>query len=143
MSIRVLGVRPGKPYAHSFLDDLESFFWVIVWSAAAHLDSDAQTTDDAQIVLNSMSNCNLRLLMDWKLAQLSICYLAEGAMMVQRLDAFENGWASDHIFTDVIVGLGGFFSNIYNSPKVLRRPAEVFSQVVDIVEAALSVDDSE
>lgn len=140
MSVRVLRVRPGNPYPHSFLDDLESFFWLILWSAAAHRDPKSQTTYEAQDILNSMSDCNLRGLMSWKKGQLLSCL--DGDMSL-ALDAFGNKWASDRVFADVIVGLGGYFGSMYLPPTVLRRPAEVFSRIVEIIESALSLAPSE
>lgn len=138
MSIRVLEVEIGSPYPHSFLDDLESFLWLILWSVVAHLDPKAQTTFGAQTMLNSMSDGNLHALASWKLARLFDCVLGNGARMKRALHTCENKWALDQTFTDAIVGLGGFFSNIYGDPDAPRRPAEAFSQVIDIIESALS-----
>ncbi|KAG9118422.1 hypothetical protein FRC07_007074, partial [Ceratobasidium sp. 392] len=38
MSIRVLKTRIGTKYEHHFMDDLESFFWLILWCIAGHVD---------------------------------------------------------------------------------------------------------
>ncbi|KAJ1303547.1 hypothetical protein OPQ81_011731 [Rhizoctonia solani] len=38
MSIRVLRVIVGERYEHYFMDDLESFFWLILWCVAQHTD---------------------------------------------------------------------------------------------------------
>ncbi|EUC60476.1 WD40-repeat protein (notchless protein), related protein, putative [Rhizoctonia solani AG-3 Rhs1AP] len=56
MSIRVVKVSVGEKYHHSFLDDIESFFWLILWSTAAHLDPAAERpTAAAQSMLNLLN----------------------------------------------------------------------------------------
>ncbi|CAE6351644.1 unnamed protein product, partial [Rhizoctonia solani] len=61
MAAKVLQVPPGEPYHHSFIYDLESFFWLIFWSAAAHLDNNkARPAPDAQEVLDNMNQHNLK-----------------------------------------------------------------------------------
>ncbi|KAF8755470.1 other FunK1 protein kinase [Rhizoctonia solani] len=38
MSIRVLRVDIGTPYVHHFMDDLQSFFWLLLWCVVEHRD---------------------------------------------------------------------------------------------------------
>ncbi|KAG9124204.1 hypothetical protein FRC07_012413 [Ceratobasidium sp. 392] len=43
MSVTVLSARPGQKYEHSFMDDLESFFWVLLYTVASHTDPGVNT----------------------------------------------------------------------------------------------------
>lgn len=133
MSLRVLKVNPGTPYYHSFLDDLESFFWLIFWCAAAHLDGSRNPTEKAQKELDFMDQCDLDALAKWKRSTLSECDQNSGGEMKSLLRSFKNKWASHRIFTNIIVGLGSFFyRSVYGSHSE-TTPAAVFSHVVDII----------
>lgn len=135
MSIRVSSIEPGMPYHHNYLDDLESFFWLILWSAAAHIDIDVDyPTNGAQYVLDSMDQDSLRALADWKRSHLSKCRSRNGGPMKELLKSFNNKWASHPIFVNVILRLGVFFQRIEDGefPEE-TTPASMFSSVVDIL----------
>ncbi|KAB5587447.1 hypothetical protein CTheo_9115 [Ceratobasidium theobromae] len=134
MSLRVLEVTPGTPYYHSFLDDLESFFWLIFWCAMAHLDDDSRNpTQKAQKELDLMDQCDLDVLANWKGNKLSQCSRKSGRSMKNLLESFGNGWASHRIFVNVIIGLGCFFSEVDYESLSETTPAAVFSRFVNII----------
>jgi hypothetical protein len=139
MSVRVLRVKPGTPYHHSYLDDLESFFWLIVWCVAAHRDSENDHLNpEAQLILNDLNNHNLASMARWKYSLLADCFSAGNGFLEETLNALQNKWARDDLFFTVIVQLGQFFFNVHATPNAPRSPAGVFSQVVDIIQDALA-----
>ncbi|KAG8727374.1 hypothetical protein FRC10_006147, partial [Ceratobasidium sp. 414] len=71
MSIRVLRVEIGSPYEHHFMDDLESFFWVILWGVAQHVDPDEVVTRKALVILNQLDQSNLDSMAGLKLGMLT------------------------------------------------------------------------
>jgi hypothetical protein len=137
MSSRVLKVQPGVKYRHTFLDDLESFFWVIFLAAAAHLDNnEAKPTQVAQTVLNHVDQGSLLVLGTWKAGTITSCFDESGTEMKGMLKSFGNAWASDPLFVNTIVRFGAFLEDISlvddaNLSKF--PPATVFSTVVDII----------
>jgi hypothetical protein len=137
MSSRVLRVLPGVKYRHTFLDDLESFFWVIFHSAAAHLDSrDAIPTDAAQGTINELDRWDLTNLGSWKSGTLTFCLKQCGAEMRGKLKSFGNAWASDPIFVNTIVRFGAYLEHISmvdDGDPSKFPPATVFSTIVDII----------
>jgi hypothetical protein len=136
MSSRVLKVRPGIKYRHTFYDDLESFFWVIFHSAAAHLDSkDAIPTDAAWGVINELDRFGLTNLGLWKSAVLCTCFDEDGDEIKDQLQLFDNTWASDPIFINTIVRFGAYLKSIKPKDYSLSKysPAVVFPTVVDII----------
>jgi hypothetical protein len=137
MSSRVLQVEPGFKYRHTFLDDLESFFWVIFHSAAAHLDNkDAILTDEAWDVIVELDRWDLTNLGVWKSAMPTFCYRQSGAAMRRKLKRFGNSWASDPIFINTIVRFGAYLEHISmveDDDLSKFSPATVFSTVVDII----------
>jgi hypothetical protein len=136
MSSRVLRVKRGVEYRHTFLDDLESFFWVIFLCAAAHLDGDdAKPTEDAQRVLSLVHQYDLSSLGEWKSSMLLDCLKLSGADMRDLLKSFGNTWASDPIFVNMILHFGAYLVRIsldIGDPSN-SSPTIVFSTVVDIV----------
>jgi hypothetical protein len=136
MSSRVLKVKLGVKYRHTFLDDLESFFWVIFRSAAAHLDGDgAVPTDDAQEELDAMDQSHLSRLCVWKVGILTFCFDQNGDEMKDRLRSYGNTWASDPIFVNTIVAFGAYLKSLKPNDEDLSKssPATVFSTVVNII----------
>lgn len=140
MSVRVLRVKVGQEYPHNFLDDLESFFWVILWSAAAHLDrTGSQPTRAAQEALNFMDQTSMEGLRKWKYAVLNECSDLSGQEMKNTLAEFGNTWASHPVFVNTLVPLGDYFSRIYRNggvPSADSLPL-VFSEIVDIIRSVL------
>lgn len=134
MSLRVLEVNPGTPYYHNFLDDLESFFWLIFWCAAAHLDVGTRhPTGDAQYILDSMDQCGLKSLADWKRGKLRQCSKKSGASIRLLLKSFGNSWASHPLFANTIVRLGDFFETFDYDDLSKVSPVDVFLNIVNII----------
>ncbi|KAL5632551.1 hypothetical protein ACGC1H_005484 [Rhizoctonia solani] len=56
MAVCVLNIETGTPYHHHFFDNLESFFWLLLWCTAAHLDEGKMhPTPAAQDTLNELN----------------------------------------------------------------------------------------
>ncbi|KAJ1305499.1 hypothetical protein OPQ81_000506 [Rhizoctonia solani] len=143
MSIRVITLPAGEKYHHSFLDDMESFFWLILWSAAAHLDNGVQhPTARAQNMLDLLNQSNPFGMAGFKKGQLADC--VEDIAMRIVLQEFGNSWASDRIFTNVIVNFGKLVYRYHFAVLAKKDPSpvDVFPAVVKVFLDALS-DDSE
>jgi hypothetical protein len=139
MSLRVLRVEPGTPYHHSYLDDLESFFWLIFWCATAHTDSaDHYPTSKAQRMLTKLNHGDLETMAFVKRGLLTDCSQARGIEMRKMLDSFANTWALDPIIRSVILELGRFFHKTYDNPDESRSPPKDFLKVVCTIQDALS-----
>ncbi|CAE6337721.1 unnamed protein product [Rhizoctonia solani] len=144
MSIHAIGVSVGEKYDHSFLDDIESFFWLILWSATAHLDDGVQRpTTVAQDTLDLFNQHKPTGMITFKSSQLSYC-IEDGLFMKMNLGKLGNSWASHRLFSEVIVNFGALVYR-YNY-AVLRKknpsPVDVFPEVVRVFLNALS-DDSD
>lgn len=138
MSLHVLSVKPGKRYHHSFMDDLESFFWLIFWCAATHLDG-SSTAEAAQRQIDYMDQYDLVLLAEWKWSKLAQCHMNSGEVMKLLLRSFGNQWASNHLFIKIIISLGNFFFEYYDKPKDLQvNPVDMFSHVVSVITKELN-----
>jgi hypothetical protein len=139
MSVRVLKVKSGTPYRHSYLDDLESFFWLILWCATAHTDStNHYPTLKAQHMLTVLNYDNLRMMAIMKQGILTYCSQARGIEMCKMLDSFANTWALDPMIRSVILELGRFFHKTYDNPDESRSPPKDFLNVVRTIQDALS-----
>ncbi|EUC55001.1 kinase domain protein, putative, partial [Rhizoctonia solani AG-3 Rhs1AP] len=141
MSVRVLTVQAGDRYHHSFMDDLESFFWLVLWSAAAHLDPGRSITPDAQLLLNRLNQKDLISLRNEKAATLFNCHMQEGKDMLDLLELVDNEWATHPIFVDVIIEFGKLAHSYYGSQNANHCPIDVFSTVIRIFQDALASND--
>ncbi|KAG9122897.1 hypothetical protein FRC07_000530 [Ceratobasidium sp. 392] len=62
MSVRILNMEIGQRYEHHFMDDLESFFWLILWCVVDHLDiTGGQGTNTARELLRKLSDPDFRV----------------------------------------------------------------------------------
>ncbi|KAG8709282.1 hypothetical protein FRC11_005715 [Ceratobasidium sp. 423] len=140
MSIRVTGVPSGERYHHTFLDDIESFFWLIFWSATAHLDDGVlYPTPTAQDTLDLLNQQNPGGMEGYKLSQLSLCCIRSGRAMLDKLKKFNNSWASHPLFSNVIINLGQLAYEYYSeAPEKNFLPLDVFPAVVGVFQSALS-----
>ncbi|CAE6483210.1 unnamed protein product [Rhizoctonia solani] len=140
MSTSVLLAKVGERYHHSFLDDLQSFFWLIIWSVAAHReDSRKRLTPDAQDVLNSMNYSDLNSLCAWKSQLLAFCRGQRGRLG-RTLDGFGNKWGSSGMFRHVIFHLGAFLETATledTRPELESTPGDTILAFVKIIQAAL------
>ncbi|KAG8783100.1 hypothetical protein FRC12_020093 [Ceratobasidium sp. 428] len=143
MSTRVLKVKLGEQYDHHFVDDLESFFWLILWCVAEHVDAPgAYLTREAQELLESLDRERIDDIAASKVALLANCQADGGYWMWHKLEAFDNSWASDPAIASVIINLGSFFYSIFLSRTELLpkcSPDEVFPVVVGIISEALEL----
>ncbi|KAG8729493.1 hypothetical protein FRC10_003860 [Ceratobasidium sp. 414] len=140
MSSRVLRVPIGQPYKHHLLDDLESFFWLILWSTAAHLDPQVHKGTSAALkIINGLDQPRLENISAHKRALLSDCDRSGGRSIRKQLASFGNAWAKDSMIVSVIVDLGSFFYKIedddLDNPDY--EPDVVFPHVVDTILRAL------
>ncbi|CAE6412270.1 hypothetical protein ACGC1H_005485 [Rhizoctonia solani] len=139
MSCCVLKVKAGIPYHHHFLDDIESFFWLILWSAAAHLDEGQERpTYEAQAMLNYLNQDDLHAMWGWKRGILLATLDPE--QTEETLEAFGNEWGSNPMLSRAICGLGSFLSGLITERSRQRfkgSPGDAFYQVVMIFLDAL------
>ncbi|CCO32635.1 hypothetical protein BN14_06698 [Rhizoctonia solani AG-1 IB] len=142
MAVKVLRMPVGKPFHHSFIYDLESFFWLILWSAAAHLDNSAtHPTLDAQEALDSMNQHNTSSMWKWKMVQLSFCS-REPKTITETLEGFGNRWGLSIMFRDVILKLGAFFDRALSDETLTElesSPGQTFLSVVNIFRDTLEL----
>ncbi|CAE6429913.1 unnamed protein product [Rhizoctonia solani] len=134
MSITVLEVDAGTPYHHHFFDDLESFFWLTLWSVAAHLDEGKRCpTHKAQALLNELNQGELDLMSNSKMGILTFYMNRDKAE--ERLAGYANEWARDPMFLQVLTNMSAFLFNFVGAKS--RRgtegsPGKAFAQFVRI-----------
>ncbi|KDN48241.1 hypothetical protein RSAG8_02833, partial [Rhizoctonia solani AG-8 WAC10335] len=132
----------GTRYNHHFLDDLESFFWLILWAVAAHLDKGKQCpTPEAQQLLDMLNQDNLENMSSCKLGLLTRFTMPKVAE--KKLNTYANEWASDPMFFKAITNLGTFLSGLTqpeDRTELEVTPGEAFAKVVRIFLSVLSSD---
>lgn len=142
MSIEVLKLSDDQRYKHNFIDDLQSFFWVILWSVALHLNPGVETsTQHTSDTLDALDQSSLTRLASSKVDLLIECHIDHGFKMDQKLASFKNDWASDESIIAVILGLGDLFAQLQLKMIRALTPAVIFPRVVDIILDALACDD--
>ncbi|KAG8708047.1 hypothetical protein FRC11_006855 [Ceratobasidium sp. 423] len=134
MSISVLEVDTGAPYHHHFFDDLESFFWLMLWSVAAHLDEGQRhPTPKAQKLLDMLNHDDLEIMSHCKRAIFS--WVKDPDELEKNLNAYANDWASDPMFFKAIMDMGAFLSSFIRTKdrmKLEDSPGDAFAKVVGI-----------
>ncbi|CAE6495983.1 unnamed protein product [Rhizoctonia solani] len=147
MSARVLFVRVGTPYEHHFMDDLESFFWLIFWCVLQHTDPPSsetgsinQPTETAQELLQQLdrSDSEFKTLAMTKKALLLQC--SDGGQdlppsIVDELERCQNSWVTNPAIVHVIVKLGFRFYNLYVDRSQFPKctPADEFPKLIGII----------
>ncbi|KAG8761605.1 hypothetical protein FRC11_013643 [Ceratobasidium sp. 423] len=144
MSSRVLHIKLGERYEHHFMDDLQSFFWLIYWCVIQHVDSGSDgpshPTEDAVKLLDQLDPA------DSKLDTLAV--LKDGILMCcfsggvkRNLEACKNSWADDPAIVRVIQELGTYFFHVtsitFTQPISQYTPDTEFPKVVHIISQAL------
>ncbi|KAG9090171.1 hypothetical protein FRC07_012166 [Ceratobasidium sp. 392] len=141
MSVRVLNVKIGERYDHSFMDDLESFFWLILWCIAEHVDTlGAKPTSDAQEMLDALDQSNLASIKDRKRSILMYCADEDGAEMETILTSWDNAWAKDPAVITLVLEMGTYFKDVRRfklSELSVYTPNKVFPIIVDMVMRAV------
>ncbi|KAG8687852.1 hypothetical protein FRC08_011738 [Ceratobasidium sp. 394] len=135
MSARVQDVQPGYRYEHTFVDDLESFLWLILVCAVEHIDSPGgQPTEGALKLQHKFAGRDHSAIAITKSA-----FLIHTSMMLHELASCENSWATDPAIVSVVRKLGQYFGGIYlDSASSECTPTEVFPAVVEIFTSALA-----
>ncbi|KAG8722510.1 hypothetical protein FRC09_006159 [Ceratobasidium sp. 395] len=138
MSTRVLQLEIGQEYEHHFMDDLESFFWLILWCVVEHLDSrKAKPSMVAYRLLDELSKPELRFIALTKVNVLRQCS-KKGIKIRKTLAACTNAWASDPAIVSVIVKLGSYFDDVNEEESLSEyTPDVVFPMFVGIILDAL------
>ncbi|KAG8743004.1 hypothetical protein FRC10_000512 [Ceratobasidium sp. 414] len=134
--------RQPPPCKHHFLDDLESFFWLILWTTITHLDPQVRKRTSAALrIINGLDQHYLVNIYAQKRTLLSDCDRSGGRSIKKQLAAFGNAWAKDSMIVSVIVDLGSFFYKIddddLDNPDY--EPDVVFPHVIDTILKALGV----
>ncbi|EUC54242.1 APH domain protein [Rhizoctonia solani AG-3 Rhs1AP] len=151
MSVRVLQVKVGATYEHHFMDDLQSFFWLILWCLAEHTDpiSDKNgtmnlRTEGALTVLQKLDrvDSDYITMADSKIGLLVSCITTEDNAvfsMKRNLQSFQNSWATNPAIVDLVINLGAHFYKIAFGRKSFSSssPAVQFPIIVGIISEAL------
>ncbi|QRV88363.1 Tyrosine kinase specific for activated [Ceratobasidium sp. AG-Ba] len=140
MSTRIIKLGVGVPYEHHFTDDLESFFWLILWCVVEHVDDDdIEPTQMARDTLHQLDRQSLRDIGIGKGELLSQC-LSKGRKFKKTLHDCGNTWAKDPAVAHILVELGAFFLDLYSCESFMDyNPSEVFPKIVNIVKEGLAL----
>ncbi|KAG8769580.1 hypothetical protein FRC12_004882 [Ceratobasidium sp. 428] len=134
MSTRVMKIGVGQRYEHHFTDDLESFFWLILWSVIGHVDVEGtHPTGIALRMLNLYSRRDLDFVAIKKELILSACR-ESGLIIHTLLDACKDGnaWAVHPTVVRLVQKLGLYFNTVYTEGSFAKQtPEVVFPIVVD------------
>ncbi|KEP45003.1 putative kinase domain protein [Rhizoctonia solani 123E] len=139
MSISVLAVKAGMRYHHHYFDDLESFFWLMLWSVCAHLDDGKRhPSPRAQDLLNELNRGELYPMSVSKMGLLTIFMDMERAE--DTLAEYANEWALDPMFLQVLTGMSSLlfrFTSTSGRKRAEGSPGTIFGKVVRIFLDAL------
>ncbi|KAG9120048.1 hypothetical protein FRC07_004623 [Ceratobasidium sp. 392] len=139
MSKRVLKVPVGQRYEHSFMDDLESFFWLVLWCVVEHVDGPrtgpqrVEQTQGAVRVLNLLDQSNLDSIATTKGDLMADCFRDNGDAMKSTLASCKNSWAADPMVVKLILKLGVYFFGISYTKIFKYKPAKVFPELVKMI----------
>ncbi|KAG8722688.1 hypothetical protein FRC09_005867 [Ceratobasidium sp. 395] len=138
MSTRVLQLEIGQEYEHHFMDDMESFFWLILWCVVEHLDSrEAKPSMVTYRLLDELSKPELRFIALTKVDVLRQCS-KKGTKICKTLAACTNAWASDPAIVSVIVKLGSYFDDVNDEESLSEYTSDVvFPMLVRTIMDAL------
>lgn len=134
MSVRVLRTKPGEQYNHGFMDDLESFFWLLVWSVAAHLDPEEPATDEALHTLHSLDSGYLGIMKSFKSDIFTDCSNDDGSAILTRVESFGNSWATNDGILLLIFTMGNYFhSKVYSNNDSIHEPSSIFPEIIALI----------
>ncbi|CCO35281.1 hypothetical protein BN14_09398 [Rhizoctonia solani AG-1 IB] len=145
MSARVLHIKQGKRYTHHFLDDLESFFWLLLWCVVEHRDTSPgndetiiDPTEEALDLLGSLDRADsqLKTISHSKESILTQCRRGKFARTLQEC---KNSWVTEPVIISVISQLGAYFFDAYNDdyPYLRYPPHIVFPTIVNVLTDSL------
>ncbi|KAG8690367.1 hypothetical protein FRC08_010556 [Ceratobasidium sp. 394] len=142
MSLRVLDIPIGQRYEHSFMDDLESFFWLILWCVLERVEP-GNANPGVDRLLNLLSQPNLENIASKKSDLLAKCVREGGDAMKDILAPCRNSWATDPMIVNLIIKMGSYFDHIIRKKIFTYTPANVFPKIVKIIMDALNRSDSD
>lgn len=88
MAARILQAKPNVPMPHTYLHDLESFFWVLLYTVAEHKEGGAELNEDALIVLSGLERFDPSILSHVKYSLLF--RIASGDI---NIESFDTTWS--------------------------------------------------
>ncbi|KAB5587411.1 hypothetical protein CTheo_9151 [Ceratobasidium theobromae] len=88
MATQLLLAKPKARIAHTYLHDLESFFWVLLYTVAEHREGGAELNEDASAVLSKLERIDPSTLGEAK-------YLLLGQIVSGNLnvESFNTAWS--------------------------------------------------
>ncbi|CAE6428851.1 unnamed protein product [Rhizoctonia solani] len=128
MATGVLGSTFSKPYRHSYLDDLESFFWLIYTGAVYHVDRGQDSNIYQRREFEFLINPDMTTA-----AKHKVQLVDRIDRMLSSLDRYDNSWAKSHTFRHVLSELRDFFRDVWNKEDPGMTPVEAFTRVTDIL----------
>ncbi|KAG8685797.1 hypothetical protein FRC08_012913 [Ceratobasidium sp. 394] len=137
MSLRVLRTLIGQCYEHSFMDDLESFFWLILWCVLERVEP-GNTNSGVGELLNLLDHPNLVVIAGMKSDLLASCFRDDGDEMKDALAPCQNSWGTDPMIVSVIMEMGLYFYGIARRRIFQYTPVEVFPKIVKMITDALN-----
>ncbi|KAG8731609.1 hypothetical protein FRC10_001613 [Ceratobasidium sp. 414] len=87
ISAQLLLATNKQPVRHTFLHDLESIFWVLVWTVATHVEPEKVLSEEAQQLIDSLSNRDDKFLGLFKRS-----FIAYPAAVHKDIRQLGNGW---------------------------------------------------
>lgn len=131
----------GARFTHNFIDDLESFYWLLVWSVAMHLDSkDQNTSGGASETLRKLTDERMYFIDTVKMIVLYECSREGRFGLRKKLLSFENSWATKPSVMQLIFDMGNYFmSRVYLGTASAQDPRVVFPKIVDMIMVAIVV----
>ncbi|KAG8708305.1 hypothetical protein FRC08_018970 [Ceratobasidium sp. 394] len=142
MSLRVLRTPIGQRYEHSFMDDLESFFWLILWCVLERVEP-SNTNPGVDTLLNLLDQPSLENITSKKSDFLAQCVRDGGEEMKDVLALCRNSWATDPMVANLILEMGSYFNNITRKKIFDYTPVKVFPKIVKMITDALNRSDSD
>ncbi|KAG8680687.1 hypothetical protein FRC08_016105 [Ceratobasidium sp. 394] len=139
MSTRITGMDVGYRYQHHFMDDLESFFWLLLWSVAEHIDHGNQPTQQAEKFLQRWERLSLDCMHDSKFVWMYYCADDDGYRMKNMLASWNNSWAKHPGVVTLILELESYFCKVKRRTKLLTyTPPVVFPTIVEMILRAIN-----
>ncbi|CAE7070174.1 unnamed protein product [Rhizoctonia solani] len=152
MSIRVLKIEVGTPYEHHFVDDLESFFWLILRCVVAHRDANPGKTEGFKTLtpkalelldkLDQSDSKSSTTLVDSKACLLMSCtdgMDGEPCTMEETLERCQNSWANNPAIVNVILNLVARFYTLHATRGLVAKctPEAEFPKMIGIISEGL------
>ncbi|CEL63075.1 hypothetical protein RSOLAG1IB_10699 [Rhizoctonia solani AG-1 IB] len=133
MSASSLGSTYGMPYRHSYLDDLESFYWLIYLSAVSHVDEGKTMNANQKQEVKLFDSPSMGSLAEYK-SQM----IMGGDGTSRWLNIFDNKWAKSFAFRTVLVELEEFFREVWEERDPGLTPTQAFTRFTDVLLIAVS-----